>query len=104
MTAKVIEAKIKCHDSRIAELEGEVALLDRNVTLFNYRIERADNLVGAIISLNQLVADAGDVRQCRQWLDLIEAVGCQMSQILEGTADKENGGGDVLEGPEGGAA
>ena len=92
MSAKAVEATIKCRDSRIAELEGEIALLQRNSFLLNDRIERVDNLATALVGLSQLVADAGDVRQYRCWLEVIEVICLQMAQILEGAADKVKGG------------
>lgn len=94
MSAKILEATIKRRDSRIVELEGEIALLQRNSSLLNDRVERADSLASALIGLSQLVADAGDVRQYRQWLDAIEAICLQMSRILEGAADKVKGGAE----------
>ena len=88
-TPRLREVSNKSGDPRVAELESDIALLEQNADRLNDRIARADNLADTLVSLGQYVADSGDSQIMRKWLDVVDAVCCRMSQILNGAADTE---------------
>ena len=82
------------NETKLAELEAKIAEQDQYSSRLNDWIEKADYLASALANLTPLIASAGEDRHLRQWFHVVEAVCCQMSQILEGSVESPGIGDD----------